>query len=62
MQSKSHRNIVTTPQPRKPNHVIIADAITMARMQIASFLPIRGGGNPGLIDRSCNSTGCFTVR
>jgi hypothetical protein len=41
--------------------VIIADAITTARMQIATFLLVRAGDDPGLIDASCNSTCCFTV-
>jgi hypothetical protein len=62
VQSKSHRNIATTPQPRKPNHVIIADAITTARMQIAAFLPLFAGDNPGMIEGFCNSTCCILGR
>jgi hypothetical protein len=61
MHSNSHRIVATTPQPRKPNHVIIADAITTARMQIVTFRPIRDADDPDLFDGSRNSTCCFTV-
>jgi len=38
MQSHSHCNMATNPQPSKPNHAIIADKIKAVSEYIAIFL------------------------
>jgi hypothetical protein len=39
-QYNIHRNIATTPQPRKPNQTIITDTINAASKHIATFQPL----------------------
>jgi hypothetical protein len=48
-QSSSHRAIAINPQPRKLNHTIITDTISVARRPIATFLPVCADDNRDLI-------------
>jgi hypothetical protein len=56
MQSNSHCNIVMAPQPRKPNHTIMADTINPARRQMATFLPVCLDDNGDLDGGFCSFT------
>jgi hypothetical protein len=56
MQSSSHCNIATSPQPRKPSHTIITATISTARTPIANFLLACADDNRDLLEGVCNST------
>ena len=62
MQSSSHCNIATSPQPRKPNHAIITATISTARAPIANFLLACADDNRDLLEGVCNSTRDFADR
>jgi hypothetical protein len=62
MQSSSHCNIATSPQPRKPNHTIITVTISTARAATANFLLACANANRGLLVGVCNSTRDFADR